>query len=183
LGKAPLIQAVRKNPLSRIVRVGKLTLAALEATLSLFLDEALALREVPTLAMLCRRLPEIGQQAERIAAAIAQQQGGAATQGGTAGLSGSVASVIVIDGFSQMGSGSLPTQDVPTRLVAISPTAMDAGELAVRLRRGTPPVFTRVHKGQVLIDPRTLLEGEEELVVRAVAEALGERMKDERRPR
>ncbi len=79
----------------------------------------------------------------------------------------------MIDGFSQMGSGSLPTQDVPTRLVAISPSTIDVGELAARLRRGTPPIFTRVHKAQVLIDPRTLLEGEEELVVRGVGEAVG----------
>jgi L-seryl-tRNA(Ser) seleniumtransferase len=159
LGKAPLIQAVRKNPFARIIRVGKLTLAALEATLSLFLDEAIALREVPTLRMLSRGLAEIGQQAERIAQAIAQ---------GTPD-----ATATVIDGFSQMGSGSLPTQDIPTRLVAIDPAAMDASELAARLRRGSPPVFARVHKGQVLVDPRTLLEGEEDLLVRALVEVLG----------
>jgi L-seryl-tRNA(Ser) seleniumtransferase len=156
LGKAALIQAIRKNPLARIVRVGKLTLAALEATLGLFLDEALALREVPTLRMLCRPLAEIAEQAERIARAISP--GIAAT---------------AIDGFSQMGSGSLPGQDLPTRLVAIGPAGIDAGELAARLRRHAPPVFVRVHKGQVLADPRTLLEGEEEVVVRAFVEAMG----------
>jgi L-seryl-tRNA(Ser) seleniumtransferase len=177
LGKAALIEAVRKNPFARIVRVGKLTLAALEATLTLFLDEAVALREVPTLRMLSRGLAEIGEQAERIARAITEQMGG------TAGLSGSGAARLdkptvapckatVIDGFSQMGSGSLPTQDIPTRLVAIDPPAVDASELAARLRRRTPPVFTRVHKGQVLVDPRTLLEGEEELVVRAFVEGM-----------
>jgi L-seryl-tRNA(Ser) seleniumtransferase len=57
--------------------------------------------------------------------------------------------------------------------VAIDPKTVQAGELARRLRRQTPPVFTRVHKGQVLADPRTLLDGEEETVVRAFAEALG----------
>jgi L-seryl-tRNA(Ser) seleniumtransferase len=159
LGKALWIQAIRKNPLARIVRVDKLTLAALEATLTLFLDEALALREVPTLRMLCRGMPEITEQAERIARAIAQRAPGTMAT--------------VIDGFSQMGSGSLPTQDLPTRLVAIDPKTVQAGELARRLRRQTPPVFTRVHKGQVLADPRTLLDGEEETVVRAFAEALG----------
>ena len=161
LGKAALIQAIRKNPLARIVRVGKLTLAALEATLGLFLDEALALREVPTLRMLCRPFAEIGQQAERIARAIGERAPGTAAG--------------VIDGFSQMGSGSLPGQDLPTRLVAIGPAGIDAGDVAARLRRHAPPVFVRVHKGQVLADPRTLLEGEEELLVRALVEALGER--------
>ncbi len=158
LGRAPMIQAVRKNPLARIVRVGKLTLAALEATLTLFLDEALALREVPTLRMLCRQLGEIAEQAERIARAIAERAPGA--------------SAAVIDGFSQMGSGSLPTQDLPTRLVAVNAEGIEPGDLAARLRRQTPPVFARVHKGQVLLDPRTLLKGEEAVLVEAFAAAL-----------
>jgi L-seryl-tRNA(Ser) seleniumtransferase len=161
LGRASLVQAVRKNPLARIVRVDKLTLAALEATLSLFLDESIALREIPTLRMLCRGLDDLGQQAERMAAAIAELSPDAV--------------VAVIDGFSQMGSGSLPTQDVPTRLVSISPKTIDAGELAARLRRGAPPIFARVHKGQVLLDPRTLLDGDEALVVRGVGEGMREK--------
>ncbi len=155
LGKASWIQAIRKNPLARIVRVGKLTLAALEATLSLFLDETRALREVPTLRMLCRPLGELAEQADRIAQAIAAQSPGI--------------SVNVIEGSSQMGSGSLPGQDLPTRLVAVECAAVEAGELAQRLRCHRPPVFVRVHKGRVLIDPRTLLDDEESIVVQAFA--------------
>ncbi len=158
LGKAALIEAVRKNPLARIVRVGKLTLAALEATLGLFLDESLALREVPTLRMLCRGLAEIAAQAERIAAAIAEKA--------------AAAKVTTTEGFSEMGSGSLPTQSLATRLVAVQSETVEAGELAARLRRHTPPVFARVHKGQVLVDPRTLLDGEEEVLVAALVQAL-----------
>jgi len=158
LGRTPLVQAVRKNPLTRIVRPGKLTLAALEATLTLFLDESLALREVPTLRMLCRPLAEIGEQAERMARAVAER----APESGTA----------VVDGCSQMGSGSLPTQELPTRLVAVNPAAVSPDELARRLRQFSPPVFVRVHKGRVLLDPRTLLEGEEPVVVEALVAAL-----------
>lgn len=158
LGRAGLIQAIRKNPFARIVRVGKLTLAALEATLTLFLDEALALREVPTLNMLCRPPGNIAEQAERIAQAIAGQLPGA--------------TVAVVDGFSQMGSGSLPGQDLPTRLVAVQSDSIEAGELALRLRRRQPPVFARIHQGQVLLDPRTLLDGEEPIVVQAIVGAL-----------
>jgi L-seryl-tRNA(Ser) seleniumtransferase len=158
LGKAALVQAVRKNPFARIVRVGKLTLAALEATLTLFLDESVALREVPTLRMLCRKLAEIAAQAERIAQTLRAQTAGAA--------------ITTADGFSQMGSGSLPAQNLPTRLVVIRSETPEPGELAARLRRGSPPVFTRVHKGQVLLDPRTLLEGEEPLLLEAVVQAL-----------
>jgi L-seryl-tRNA(Ser) seleniumtransferase len=159
LGKAHLIQLIRKNPLARIVRVGKLTLAALEATLTLFLDESLALREVPTLRMLRRRLPEVAEQARQIAQAI--------------GDGAPAAEVTTADGSSQMGSGSLPTQDLPTRLVAIRPHEISPDELALRLRRYSPPIFSRIRADQVLLDPRTLLEGEADVVVRAVSEVLG----------
>jgi L-seryl-tRNA(Ser) seleniumtransferase len=159
LGKTRWIQAIRKNPLARVLRLDKLTLAALEATLVLFLDEAWAIGEVPTLRMLCRGAGEIGLQAERIAAAIAAESPGAAT---------------VIDGFSQMGSGSLPTQNLATRLVAVQAAELEAGEIARRLRHYAPPVFTRVQHGQVLADPRTLLEGDEEILVAAFGAALHE---------
>jgi len=158
LGKTGLIERVRKNPLARILRVGKLTLAALEATLSLFFDEAMALREVPTLAMLARPLSEIDDQAKRIARAVRPRAAGA--------------TVTVIDGASQMGSGSLPTQNIPTRLVAIAPRGGTLEALAGRLRRHTPPVFARIQDDRVLIDPRTLLEGDEEPLIDALATAL-----------
>lgn len=161
LGKADLVQAVRKNPMARIVRVGKLTLAALEATLTLFLDERVALREVPTLRMLCRSIAEIAGQAERIAAALAGRVCGA--------------EIAVIEGYSQTGSGSLPTQGLATRLVAVTPRSISPDELARRLRQSSPPIFARIHKGQVLLDPRTLLEGEEEVLVNGLVEVLSKK--------
>ena len=158
LGRTVLVEAVRKNPLARIVRPGKLTLAALEASLTLFLDEGLALREVPTLWMLQRGIAEIAEQAEKIAKCVAERT--------------SAADVTAIGGFSQMGSGSLPTQDLPTRLVAVTPKELGPDELALRLRQCSPPMVTRIRAGQVLVDPRTLLEGEPELVIAALVEAL-----------
>jgi L-seryl-tRNA(Ser) seleniumtransferase len=158
LGKERWIQAIRKNPLARIVRLDKLALTALEATLVLFLDPQRAIREVPTLRMLRRELAEIQTQAKRIAAAVR-----AAAPGAT---------VAVVEGFSQMGSGSLPGQDVPTRLVAVAAENLEAGEIARRLRRHEPPVFARVGQGRVLADPRTLLDGEESVLVAAFCRAL-----------
>lgn len=158
LGREDLIQAVRKNPLARMVRVDKLTLAALEATLVLFLDEAVALAEVPTLRMLHRKVEELARQAERIAQAIAQQV--------------PEAQVEVVEGFSQMGSGSLPGQDLPTRLVALASPGQHSGRLAARLRQHEPPVFARVHRERVLLDPRTVMEGEEGLLIEACVAAL-----------
>ena len=159
LGRAKWVEKIRKSPLARIVRVGKLTLAALEATLTLFLDESLALDKVPTLRMLQRDQADISRQAERIAEALAGRTG--------------EADVSVTDGFSQMGSGSLPAQNLPTRLVTITPGDSRPGELADRLRRWSPPIFARVHKGLVLCDPRTLQDGEEQLLVDGLIEALG----------
>ena len=158
LGRADLIERVRKNPFARIVRVGKLTYAALEATLTLFMDQATALQEVPTLRMLRRDLPELTEQAKRIANSVNKQI--------------EDAEVVTVDGFSQMGSGSLPTQNLPTRLVEISSQTVTADEIAARLRRNMPPVFPRIHKEHVLVDPRTLLDGEEQIVIEALVEAL-----------
>ena len=159
LGRSDLIEAIRKNPLARALRVGKLTLAALEATLTLFLDEATALQEVPTLRMLRRGLPEIAEQAERMAETLAEQ-------------TIKLARITTVDGFSQTGSGSLPEQNLPTRLVAINPQQTTAEALAPCLRRCAPPVFTRIQTDQVLIDPRTLQDGEEPTLIQAVTAAL-----------
>jgi L-seryl-tRNA(Ser) seleniumtransferase len=159
LGRAKWVRAVRKNPFARIVRAGKLTLAALEATLPLFLDQARAFREVPTLRLLARPLDEIAQQAERIAVALTGRS--------------VAADVAVVKGYSQMGSGSLPTQNLPTRLVAIVPGSESAGLFARRLRQHRPPIFTRVKKQRVLIDPRTVLDGEEQDLIDGVAAVLG----------
>ena len=157
LGKRQLVEAVRKNPLTRALRVGKITLAVLEATLSCFLDEAAALADIPTLRMLRRDLADLAAQADRIAAALARYEG---------------LQVAVIDGFSQLGSGSLPEQNLPTRLVALTSEAIGTDDLARRLRRAAPPVFARIQDDRLLIDPRTLLAGDEQILLDALAAAV-----------
>ncbi|MHC4117949.1 MAG: L-seryl-tRNA(Sec) selenium transferase [Planctomycetota bacterium] len=159
LGKAELIGAVRKNQFARIVRVGKLTLAALEATLKLFLDESLALTEVPTLKMLRRDTSEIARQAKRTASQLSK--------------SISNANITTIAGFSQMGSGSLPAQNLPTTLVAVRPAKISAESLAKQLRLYSTPIFARIQNDRVLIDPRTLLPGDDKIVVEALIDILG----------
>ncbi len=158
LGRRELIERVRKNPLWRAMRVGKLTLSAAEATLSLFLDERLAISEVPTLRMVMRDSGSIAREARRIARALK-----------SAGVPGVVST---FKGSSQMGSGSLPGQDLPTRLVGIRPDGISVEELGELLRKAEPPVFTRISEGRVLVDPRTLLAGEDKLVISAIAAAM-----------
>ncbi|MBW7989615.1 MAG: L-seryl-tRNA(Sec) selenium transferase [Planctomycetes bacterium] len=159
LGKAKLIEAVRKNQFARIVRVGKLTLVALEATLKLFLDESMALGHVPTLQMLRRNDSEIAKEAKRIASRL--------------GNSISDCAVTTTAGFSQMGSGSLPTQNLATTLIALRPEKISADSLANQLRQYSTPVFARIRNDQVLIDPRTLMTGDDKIVIESLLEILG----------
>jgi len=161
LGRAVWIDAIRKNQFARIIRVGKLTLAALEATLKLFLDESLALSEVPTLRMLRRDASEIARHAKRMASQVSKAVSGVA--------------VSTLSGSSQMGSGSLPTQNLPTTLVALRPEKLSADTLAKRLRQYHTPIFARIQNDQVLIDPRTLLSGDDKIVVEALTEIFGRR--------
>ena len=158
LGRAELIEAVRKNQFARIVRIGKLTLAALEATLKLFLDESIALSEVPTLQMLRRDDSEIAKKAKHLASQLSESISNSA--------------VTIIPGYSQMGSGSLPTQNLATTLVAIRPGKISAESLANQLRRYGTPIFTRIQNDQVLIDPRTLLSGDDKIVIKSLLEIL-----------
>jgi L-seryl-tRNA(Ser) seleniumtransferase len=159
LGKANLIGAIRKNQFARIVRVGKLTLAALEATLKLFLDESIAMSEVPTFRMLRREASDITKQAKRIASQLAKNITGVAIE--------------TVPGFSQMGSGSLPAQNLTTTLVALRPEKIGAESLAKQLRLHATPIFTRIQNDQVLIDPRTLLDGDDKIIIDAVQVILG----------
>jgi len=157
LGKKEIVTAVRKNPLARALRVDKVTLAVLEATLTLFLDEERAMEEVPTLRMLRRDAPELGEAAGRIAGALREA---------------CAARVEVIDGLSQMGSGSLPGENLATRLVAVAPSGMGLDEAALRLRRHRPAVFARVRNDRILVDPRTLLPGDEDALIAAFRDVL-----------
>jgi L-seryl-tRNA(Ser) seleniumtransferase len=161
LGRAKLIDAVRKNQFARIVRVGKLTLAVLEATLKLFLDESIALREVPTLQMLRRDSSEITKHADGLALNLNESISGVA--------------IATISGFSQMGSGSLPAQNLATTLVALRPEHISAESLAQKLRQYSTPIFTRIQNNQVLIDPRTLQSGDDTIIVEALVEILNQK--------
>ncbi len=159
LGRVDLINTIRRNQFARIVRIGKLTLAALEGTLKLFLDESAALREVPTLEMLMRPLSEITNEAQRIASELNKRLSGVA--------------VTTVSGFSQTGSGSLPTQNLATTLVAIKPEKISAASLAKQLRHWSTAIFARVRNGQVFIDPRTLRDDDDKILVQALLEILG----------
>ena len=153
LGKTEIITAIRKNQFARIVRVGKLTLTALEATLKLFFDETLALSSVPTLQMMLRSADDITKQAKKIAAKLKKDLPSI--------------NVTTTPGFSQTGSGSLPTQNLPTTLIAVKTEKCPVQDLAKKLRLYEPPIFARIQNDQLLIDPRTLREDDEKTIIQA----------------
>ncbi|MCC6445706.1 MAG: L-seryl-tRNA(Sec) selenium transferase [Armatimonadetes bacterium] len=163
-GDAACIERLARHPVARVVRADKLALAALEATLQLYL-EGRAETEVPTLAAILRPAAAIKAQAERVAAALRSS----VPEG---------ASVRVVTSVSQVGGGSFPDAGLPSWAVAVRPLSGSAARLAGRLRSGRPAVFGRVAKGDVLLDMRCVADAEEaELMERLVA-ACGEETSD-----
>lgn len=152
VGRREALVRLRKNPLYRALRLDKVTIAGLEATLALYL--AGRAHEIPARAMLLMPASELREVAERIARALAALPGLAAE---------------VVPEHSQPGSGSAPGVTIDTFAVKVRAQGLSAGELAARLRAGEPCVFARVHDGALLLDPRTLHPGEEAALLRAFA--------------
>lgn len=148
-GNADLMATIKKHPLARAVRADKMALAALSATLTLYLKEQ-ALEQVPIWRMISRSLADISEEAENWVAHLKQQ-----------GIEAEA-----IAGESTVGGGSLPGTSMPTQLVAI--THPDVEGLAARLRGNELPVIGRVQNGRFLIDPRTILPTQVEPLLTAL---------------
>ncbi len=146
VGRREAVAAARRHPLARALRIDKLSLAALEATLRLYRDPERARREIPVLAMLDAGERELAARAQRIAEAI-----------------GEPARIVRTAG--RVGGGALPLLELEGPAVALDG---DPDTLARTLRAHDPPVIARIHEGRVLLDPRTLRDEDVPLVVRAV---------------
>lgn len=162
VGKANVIDKIKKNQLARALRVGKMEIAAMEATLKLFLDKGKLEERHPTYRMFSIPLEVLERRAEDVADR----------------LKGISADVSVVDGRSQVGSGSAPAETLPTKLLSIKPAGMSADSLARKLRYNKIPVITRIHQDAVLFDFRTIQPDEDSIVadaVRSVFEQPGQR--------
>ena len=144
VGQRSLVDKLRRHPLARAVRIDKVRLAGLAATLHHYLKGE-AESKIPVWRMISAYLEEIGERAERWSR-----------------LLGDAASVV--EGESMVGGGSLPGGTLPTRLVAIKGRGK-VNQLADQLRKGSPMVIGRVEKDLLLLDPRTILPGEEEALL------------------
>ena len=159
VGRRDLLARARKNPLARAVRIDKLDLAALEATLRLYREPERALREIPVLRMLALAAAAIGERAERVAHALRSVVPDV--------------TITIEDETSEVGGGALPLQAIPTRVLALRPARGSAAELEARLRRGRPPVLVRVKGDRILVDLRTVQPADEAALLEALREALG----------
>ena len=151
LGRRDILDRIRGNPLTRSYRVDKLTLAALEATLSLYRDPPRALREIPALAQLTSGLEPLRARAARIRSAVSPSR------------------VSVLDSDASVGGGAFPTVRIPSVALAIEG---DADAIERRLRAGDPPVIARIADGHVILDVRTVFPSDDATLIRAIESAL-----------
>lgn len=159
-GRKEWVQKIEKDPLMRAFRLDKMTLAALEATLRMYLNEERALREVPVLRLLGTPLAELRQRAEALAVRLRELPG--------------VAAVKVCDDVAYVGGGSLPDQAMKTCVLEVEARSLSDAELAYRLRTGEPAVMGRLRDGKLVLDVRTVLERQEDDLVAALgASTLG----------
>jgi L-seryl-tRNA(Ser) seleniumtransferase len=157
LGASGVIGRLRRNPLARAMRVDKLTLSALEATLRLYLEPERARREIPVLAMLTAPVEEIAARAASLAAAVRR-----------AGIEAAV-----VPTNSSVGGGSFPTTEIPSCAVAIGRRReRDAAAIEERLRFGEIPVVGRIMDDQLLLDLRSVMPREDAALGEAVVRAL-----------
>lgn len=154
VGRQNLVKKLAQHPLMRALRVDKLTLGALAATLRLYRDTATAEEALPLLARLSAPLENLRNRAERLAPQLC--------------ASGAVASADVVEDRTYLGGGSVPTQDIPTWCVALVPEKHSVDELSKALRVGSPAVFGRVQQDRLMLDLRSVMPDQDALIVEAM---------------
>lgn len=159
VGTRAAIDKIRHHPLARALRIDKLTLAALEATLAAYLDEQRALAELPVLRMLNMTALEVETRSRSFAEGL-----GAAL--------GATTTIAVIAEPSAIGGGALPLTELPGFAVALTPQEISVDTLALRLRQGKPPVVGRVQENRLLLNLRTILPDEEPHLIESLRTAL-----------
>lgn len=155
VGKKTIIDRVKQNPLTRALRIDKLTLAAMEATLQLYRDEPLAMQTIPTVRMLTMKKPEVEAQAKQLKDKLEK-------------LNQPQLTVRLYDLPSKAGGGSLPLLELPSCCVGIQITGISPNTIERSLRMYNPPIIGRIEKDIFIIDPRTLQEDELDMIVQAI---------------
>ena len=160
VGSRSIIERIKKNPLTRALRIDKFTLAGLEAVLRLYQDEHQALAAIPTLAMLTLTQAEIGQKARRLKRLLVKPLTDHCL-------------VATLSAVSRVGGGALPEYDLPTVAVSLAPLVFSVNDLAERLRQAPEPVIGRIENGLFLLDMRTVAKAEIKRLAAIINQAFG----------
>lgn len=152
LGDQAIVGRLKRNPLTRALRPDKLTLAALEATLRLYLDEPQAVAAIPTLWMLTRPLAEVKRQAQNLIRRLRSRL----INGLQVGLCPSL---------TRLGGGALPQLALPSQAISLEHPDWAAHHLEARLRQANPPVIARLEQHRLLLDVRTILPEDQSLLI------------------
>ncbi|NNF99568.1 MAG: L-seryl-tRNA(Sec) selenium transferase [Desulfobacteraceae bacterium] len=160
LGTREMLNRIKMNPLTRALRIDKLTLAALESTLQLYRDETLAVNEIPTLRMIMAPMNEIEHRARDLRDRLLD-------------LHAPDMKVDLLDLDSRAGGGSLPMLEIPSKCLGIRVTGMSPNTLEKGLRKHSPPVICRIENDYLVMDPRTIQADEIETIVDAIEAVLG----------
>ncbi|MBI4621159.1 MAG: L-seryl-tRNA(Sec) selenium transferase [Desulfobacterales bacterium] len=155
LGREEAVRRIKENPLNRALRIDKLTLAALESTLRIYMEEERAVEEIPTLRMLTMPLQEIEKRAKSLYRRLRKDSSGNFH-------------IEIKDDNSKVGGGALPLQDLPTKVISIKPLHLSLEGLEEGLRNYNPPIIARIDDGRLLLDVRTLQEGEPKIIEEAI---------------
>jgi L-seryl-tRNA(Ser) seleniumtransferase len=161
LGKKDYVDMIKVNPLTRALRIDKLTLAALESTLLLYLDEARAVKEIPTLTMLCIDVGTLRKRGRRLLKKLS-------------GITKERTKLIVREDVSQVGGGALPLQTLPTIVLSVRPLDISVNRLEENLRNADPPIIARISKEELILDMRTVFDDEIPLLAEGIEKALAE---------
>lgn len=161
VGRRDILAQIQQNPLTRALRIDKLTLAALEGTLRLYRDPQRACEQIPTLKMITSPYESIAERAHALARRLAA-------------LDAENLHIKLLDRPSRAGGGALPTLDLPSCCVAIGITGRSAQHLEHAMRHSMPPVIGRLEEDFFLMDMRTIQEDEIDMIVTAVGGLLRE---------
>ena len=159
VGKKEYIEKMKKNQLTRALRVDKFTLSALEAVFSYYIDEELAISKIPTLNMLTIKIEKLYDKAQKLIEYLGENN---------------EFSYAIIDIDSEVGAGSLPTQKLLSKAIKVISKSFTENELEEKLRSNRIPIITRIYKGNLIFDMRTIFENEFCIIKDALNSLIGE---------
>jgi L-seryl-tRNA(Ser) seleniumtransferase len=159
LGKKNFLDQIKINPLTRALRIDKLTLAALESTLLLYLDEERAMEEIPTLQMLKVNLSLLNKKGKRLLKRLSE-------------MIKKRIELTLREDISQVGGGALPLQELQTIVLILKPIDFSVNRLEESLRKGEPPIISRISKDELILDMRTVSDEEIPLLAAGLEKAL-----------